>query len=120
MNKALVLVCIGKNMTGQGCLGDCSVNDFQNKFDVRLKGIILGIFTQALCKSQDGIQGRFFKQGKFYLNSEFSFSLTGCLITAKELNLSYYFPMAAGRTDGLMSFPRTLALSGILTAKSRI
>ena len=45
---------------------------------------------------------KLFKAG---FNSEFSFSLTGSPTKTKECNLSYYFLIAVGRTDGFMPFP---------------
>ena len=47
------------------------------------------LFIQSLCCEQDVTQGQFFflKQSMASLNSEFSFSLTGCLIKTKELTL---------------------------------
>ena len=52
-----------------------------------------------------------FKQSKAGLNSEFSFSYSGCLTEAKEPSMPYYLLIAGERTDGLMPFPRTLVQS---------
>ena len=51
------------------------------------------VFTQPLYHGQDVTHGQFFKRNKADLNSEFSFSETGCLTKAKELSLSYYLPI---------------------------
>ena len=50
-----------------------------------------------------------FKQSKTCLNSEFSFSLSGCLNKANEPKKHFYVPIGGGRTDGFMPFQRTLA-----------
>ena len=47
-----------------------------------------------------------FKWSTVGLNSEFSFSLTGCLTKVKEFGIPYYWPKAGGRADGFMPFPR--------------
>ena len=44
------------------------------------------------------------------LNSEFSFSLTSCLTKAEETSLPYYLPIAGGRINGFIPFPRVLVL----------
>ena len=51
-----------------------------------------------------------FKRSRTALNSEFSFSLTGCLNKAKESSLPYYLSVAGGRIVGFIPFPRVLAL----------
>ena len=43
------------------------------------------------------------------LNSEFSFSLTGCIVKAEEPNLSYYLPIAGEKIIRFIHFPRVLA-----------
>ena len=60
-----------------------------------------------------------FKWSKVGLNTEFSFQI-GCLNMAKEISLSNYLPIAGGRTDVFMLFPRALALSETQTTSSRI
>ena len=42
------------------------------------------------------------------LNLEFSFSLSGSHSKVKEPSLFYYLPIAEGKIDGLMPFPRAL------------
>ena len=61
-----------------------------------------------------------FKRSLTGLNSEFSFSKTSCLAKAKELSLSYYFPIAGGRTIGFIPFPRVLVLCEMQSVRSRI
>ena len=51
-----------------------------------------------------------FKLSLTGLNSELSFSSTGCQTKAKELSLLYYLPIAGGRIIGFIPFPRVLAL----------
>ena len=50
----------------------------------------------------------FFKRSLTGLNSEFSFSLTSCLLKAEGPSLSYYLPIAGGRIIGFIPFPRVL------------
>ena len=54
------------------------------------------------------------------LNSESTFSSTGCQTKAKEYSLSYYLPIAWGRIVGFMPFPRISALCKIQTASFKI
>ena len=54
------------------------------------------------------------------LNSEFSFSSTGCHTKAKEPSLLYYFPIAGGRIIGQIPFQRVLALCEMKTVLSSI
>ena len=54
------------------------------------------------------------------LNSEFSFSYTGCYSKVKELCLLYYFPIAGGRRVGFILLPKVLALCETQTASPRI
>ena len=61
-----------------------------------------------------------FKPSTTGLNSEFSFSQTGCLTKTKEISLLYYLAIAVGRIDGLISFPKALALSETQRAACRI
>ena len=51
-----------------------------------------------------------FKRSLTGLNSEYSFSLTGCLTKAEEPSLSYYLPITGGRIIGFIPFPRVLVL----------
>ena len=52
------------------------------------------------------------------LNSEFSFSQTGCLTKAKEPSLPYYLPIVVERRIGFMPFLRVsiLVVSEMLSA----
>ena len=50
----------------------------------------------------------------------FFIPLTSCLAIAKEHSLSYYLPIAKGKTDGFMPFPSALVQSGKQTALSKI
>ena len=61
---------------------------------------------QPLRHTQDMKQNQIGKRSKGGLNSEFSFSETGYLIKATEHNMPYYLPIARGRTDGFIPFPR--------------
>ena len=61
-----------------------------------------------------------FKRSLAGLNSEFSFSWTSCLTKAEEPSLSYYLPIAGGRTTGFIPFPRVLALCEMQSVLSRI
>ena len=45
-----------------------------------------------------------FKQGLTGLNSEFSFSWTGCHTKFKERSLQYYLPIARERIVGFIPF----------------
>ena len=56
---------------------------------------------------------------KLNLNSEFYFSLTGCINNAKEPNLPYYLHIVGGK-DEFMPFPRACARSEIQTASAKI
>ena len=47
------------------------------------------------------------KQSKAGLNSEFSFSKTGCLTKSKELILLLFFPIIKERKDEFMPLPST-------------
>ena len=61
-----------------------------------------------------------FKQSLTGLNSEFSFSKTGCLIRAEEPTLPYYLPIAGGRIIGFIPFPRVLVLCEMQSTSSSI
>ena len=54
------------------------------------------------------------------LNSEFSFSLTGCVTKVKEPSLPYYLPIDEGRIIGLIPFPRVLVLREMQSISSKI
>ena len=69
---------------------------------------------------QDMTQGQFFKRSLASLNSEFSFSLTSCLIKAEEPNLPYNLPIDGGRIIGFIPFPRVLVLCEMQSVSSRI
>ena len=51
----------------------------------------MDVFAQPLCYGQDVTQGQFLRS-KVALNSEFSFSKTGCLTKVKEPSLSTIYP----------------------------
>ena len=51
-----------------------------------------------------------FKRSLIGLNSEFSFSLTGCYTKVNGLILPNYSPLVKGRRDGFIPFPRVLVL----------
>ena len=61
-----------------------------------------------------------FKQSLTGLNSEFSFSQTGCHSKIKELSLPYYLPIAGGRIIGFIPFPRVLVQCEMQSVTSRI
>ena len=61
-----------------------------------------------------------FKRSLTGLNSEFSFSETSCLTKAEEPSLSYYLPIAGGRINGFIHFPRVLVLCEMQLVSSRI
>ena len=61
-----------------------------------------------------------FKRSLTGLNSEFSFSGTGCHTKIKELSLPNYLPTAGGRMIGCIPFPRILALYKMQTVSSTI
>ena len=83
------------------------------------KSIYLSIFTNT--STWIGYDTRsIFKQNFTGLNSESSFSLTRCLAQAEETSLTYYLPIAGGRTIGFIPFPRVLVLSEMLSVSSRI
>ena len=83
--------------------------------------IIVAIFyssnpaTQTRCDSRS-----IFKQSLTGLDSEFSFSKTGCLTKAEEPSLSYYLSIARGRIIGFIPFPRVLVLCEMQSVRSRI
>ena len=71
-----------------------------------------GVFTLPHHQKQDMTQGQVLSEVKTGLNSKFSFFWTGCLTEAKELSLSFYVPIAGGRTDWFMSLPREISKIG--------
>ena len=54
------------------------------------------------------------------LNSEFSFSSTGCHMKVKKPCLPNYLPIVWGRVAGFMPFPGVIALYEMQTGSSRI
>ena len=77
------------------------------------KSLLNGV-TMLTIYSWTGYNTRsFLKRGTEDLNSEFSFSLTGCRNKAKEPSLPHHLPVAGGvrRRDGFMSIPRALTQS---------
>ena len=91
-----------------------TISSGQSKFN---EGLIL--FTNPY--DQAGYETRsIFKWSLTDLNSEFSFSLTSCLIKAEEPSLSYYLPIAGGRIIGFIPLPRVLVLCEIQSVSSRI
>ena len=61
-----------------------------------------------------------FKRSLTGLNSEFSFSQTGCLTKAKESILPYYSFIRGGRIIAFIPFPRVLVQREMQSASSRI
>ena len=72
-------------------------------------------FARAGCDS-----GSIFKRSLTDLNSQFSFSWTGCLTKAKEPSLLYYLPIAQGRMTGFIPPPKVLVLCDMQSSSSRI
>ena len=66
-------------------------------------------FIQPLCHEQHVTHGQFLNS-KVSLNSGFSFSLSGCLIKVKALNLLNYLSIDSERRDELMLLSMSLAL----------
>ena len=54
------------------------------------------------------------------LNSQFSFSYTGCLTKAKEPSLPYYLPADGGKIIAYIPFPKLLTLCEMQTASTVI
>ena len=71
--------------------------------------------SQAECDTRS-----IFKQCLTGLNSEFSFSKTGCHTKAKEPHLPNYLPIAGETIVGIVLFLKIFALSKIQTALCRI
>ena len=69
---------------------------------------------------QDMTRGQFFKRNLTGLNSEFSFSLTGCLTKDEEPSLPYYLTIAGGRIIGFIPSPRVLVLCEMQSVSARI
>ena len=63
-------------------------------------------FTHLLHHKQDVTQGQFVKWSATALNSEFSFSYTGCL---NNFICPYYLPIACERREIILPFPKALA-----------
>ena len=61
-----------------------------------------------------------FKRCLTGFNSEFFFSLTGCLTKAKKPSLPYHLPIAGRRIIGFISFPKVLVLCEMQSASARI
>ena len=61
-----------------------------------------------------------FKRSLTGLKSEFSFSKTTNSTKAEEPSLPYYLPIARGRINGFILFPRVLVLCEMQSASSRI
>ena len=55
-----------------------------------------------------------------FMQSQFSFSKTGCQTKAKEFSLLYYLPIDGGRIVRFIPFPRILALCEMQIVSSRI
>ena len=64
--------------------------------------------------------GSIFQGSLTCLNSEISFSKTGCLTKAKEPSLPYYLPLAGRRIIRFIPFPRVLVQCEMQSASSRI
>ena len=81
--------------------------------------IIIIIFTNPSART--GYDTRsIFKWSLTGLNSEFSFSWTGCLTKAEEPSLPYYLPIAGGGIFGFIPFPRVLVLCEMQSVSFRI
>ena len=92
-----------------------SIYFFENSKNIQFlaKGSIYNVFTQTLCNGKNGTQRQFFQWGITGLNSEFSFSWTGCHTNAKELSLPYYLPIAREREKRwIHAFPKGMSAKG--------
>ena len=77
------------------------------------------VFTNS--SAQTGCNTRsIFKRSLTGLNSEFSFSYTGCLTKAKNPSLPNYSPIAGGRIIGFVPFPMVLVLCEMQSASPKI
>ena len=56
-------------------------------------------------------KGSIIKRSLTGLNSEFSFSKTGCHTKFKEYSLLYYLPMAGGKIVEFLLFPKVIAFT---------
>ena len=66
------------------------------------------------------MQGQFSSRVQLILNSEFSFSESGCFTKAKETSLSNYLSKAGRKEDEFMFIPKALARKETQTASSRV
>ena len=76
--------------------------------------VCMKLYSRAECDTRS-----IFKRCLTGLNSEFSFSETGCLTKAEELSLPYYLSIAGRRIIGFIPFLRVLVLCEIQSASSR-
>ena len=81
-------------------------------------GFIMGVLLCSESCAGIGWWGWFFLSSG--LNSEFSFSLTGCLTKIKEPSLSYNLSIAGEKIAGFIPFLGVLVVSEMLTASFRI
>ena len=77
-------------------------------------------FTQPFHKRMMQHKLNFLKKGLTGLNTEFSFSKTGCHTNVKEPSLHYYLPIVGGRKVGFLPFPKILPLCKMQKASFRI
>ena len=80
-----------------------------------LSSSIANLFAQKRCNT-----GSIFKWSLTGLNSEFSFSSTGCRTKVKEFSLPYYLSIAGRRIIGFIPFSRVLSRCEMQTVSSRI
>ena len=69
---------------------------------------------------KDVTQGQFLSGVLTGLNSEYSFSLTGCLTKAKKPSLPYNQPITGERIIGFILFPRVLVLCEMQSELMRV
>ena len=69
---------------------------------------------------EDVTQSQFLRQFLIGLNSEFSFSKTGCLTKAEKPSLPNYLPLVGERIVGFIPFRRVLVLCEMQSTSSRI
>ena len=78
------------------------------------------IYLPTSLHEQHATQSQCFKQSLTGLNSEFSFSKTGCYTKVKEHSLPYYAPIAGRRIIRLIPFPMVLLPCEMWIVSSRI
>ena len=68
--------------------------------------VCVSMYLSTSLYKKDVTQGQFFKWNVIGLNSEFSFSKTGCYTKAEELSQPYYLPIFRERILGFIPFTR--------------